>query len=236
MRHKHPEGHPARPGDLTIPGDAVSGKRYWASWMAPVLAAAAVAVIVTGLMIAGARTPLHLHHAALPTTPSTRTANPGSASPLPTGPSPSAVPSTPPSPHHPGPPVPGIPGRHGTGAPTPRVTAGSGPAATPGPTAPASSSTYPEEGYNKNGVPTFSDYQNASGPGPAIRFGQIIQVSCKIYDPAIPSASPGGYWYRIASPPWRNSYYAVANTFLNGDPPGGPYTHPYDPDVPNCPS
>ena len=83
-------------------------------------------------------------------------------------------------------------------------------------------------------MPTFGDYQNASGPGDAIAFGEDVQVPCKVYDPSIPSANPGGYWYRIASPPWDNAYYAVANTFLNGDPPGGPYARNYDPAVPDC--
>ncbi|MEW2255313.1 hypothetical protein [Streptomyces sp. NPDC047869] len=45
---------------------------------------------------------------------------------------------------------------------------------------------------------------------------------------------PGGYWYRIASPPWSDTYYAVANTFLNGDPPEGPYSHDVDEKVPDC--
>ena len=46
--------------------------------------------------------------------------------------------------------------------------------------------------------------------------------------------NPGGYWYRIESSPWGNRFYALANTFLNGDPWGGPYTHPTDLSVPDC--
>ena len=40
--------------------------------------------------------------------------------------------------------------------------------------------------------------------------------------------------YRIASSPWNNQYYAAANTFMNGDPWGGPYTHNTDFAVANC--
>ena len=61
-----------------------------------------------------------------------------------------------------------------------------------------------------------------------------MQVSCKVYDPTIASVNPDGYWYRIASNPWDNNYYAPANTFLNGDPPNGPYTHNTDFAVPDC--
>jgi hypothetical protein len=93
--------------------------------------------------------------------------------------------------------------------------------------------TYKEQEWH-TGANTFGDPNNASEMGPKIAPGQYVRVSCKLYDPSIPSASPGGYWYRIASPPWNNKYYAVANTFLNGDPWGGPYTHPTDLKVRNC--
>lgn len=62
-----------------------------------------------------------------------------------------------------------------------------------------------------------------------------MQVSCKVDAPTIPNASPDGYWYRIASSPWNNAYYAIANTFLNGDVLGHrPYTHNTDFGVPDC--
>jgi hypothetical protein len=93
--------------------------------------------------------------------------------------------------------------------------------------------TYPEEEYNKNGASTFR-FLNGSSPGQPLEFEEFVQVSCKIYNPTLQSARPDGYWYRISSFPWDNHYYAVANTFLNGDPPGGPYTHDTDFKVPNC--
>ena len=83
-------------------------------------------------------------------------------------------------------------------------------------------------------VNTFLNYHNASGTGTPIAAGQWIQVSCKVYDPYIASVNPDGYWYRIASSPWNNAYYSPANTFMNGDPYGGPYTHNTDFAVPNC--
>ena len=64
---------------------------------------------------------------------------------------------------------------------------------------------------------------------------QWVDVSCKVYAPQIQSANPDGYWYRIATAPWNNQYYAVANTFWNGDVPGQkPYTHFTDWAVRDC--
>jgi lysophospholipase L1-like esterase len=83
-------------------------------------------------------------------------------------------------------------------------------------------------------VHTFANYHNASGQGHDIATGQIVEVSCKVLDGTIKSVNPDGYWYRIASFPWSNGYYAPANTFMNGDPPAGPYTHNTDFAVPDC--
>jgi hypothetical protein len=103
------------------------------------------------------------------------------------------------------------------------------------PTGPVASGTYLEqEGHY--GASTFSDYGNASGPGLGISAGEYVDVACKVYDPSIPSVSPDGYWYLIASAPWNDDYYAAANTFMNGDPWNGPYSHNTDFSVPDCPS
>jgi hypothetical protein len=93
---------------------------------------------------------------------------------------------------------------------------------------------YAEQVVPELSARTFLDYHSASGEGPTIGAEQVVQVFCKVYDPTIPSVLPGGYWYRIASAPWRGRYYSPANSFLNGDPPGGPYTHSTDLSVPNC--
>lgn len=94
--------------------------------------------------------------------------------------------------------------------------------------------TWLEQETPNHPVNTFTDYHNASGMGPPIAAGQWVEVSCKVYDPTIASVNPDGYWYRIASSPWNNVYYSPANTFMNGDPYGGPYTHNTDFSVPNC--
>jgi hypothetical protein len=124
-----------------------------------------------------------------------------------------------PSPPPPGPPPPAASGPPVTISPSPIET----------PPAP----TYSEqEGHY--GVNTFTDPYNASGEGPRIAPAQVVQVACKVYAPQIQSANPDGYWYRIASSPWNNSYYSPANTFMNGDRWGGPYTHNTDFAVPDC--
>lgn len=91
------------------------------------------------------------------------------------------------------------------------------------------------EQQGSRGANTFRNPNNASGMGTKIQPYQWVDVSCKVYAPQIQSANPDGYWYRVASPPWNNEFYAVANTFWNGDIPGHtPYTHNTDWIVPNC--
>jgi surface antigen len=94
--------------------------------------------------------------------------------------------------------------------------------------------TFTETAVPESSVPTFEDHRSASGPGPSISANQAVEVFCKVYDAAVPSASPGGYWYKIASGPWSGHFYATANAFLNDDPPGGPYHHSTDLSVPDC--
>lgn len=99
---------------------------------------------------------------------------------------------------------------------------------------PSPAQTWSEQETPNHPVNTFTNYHNASGMGPPVAAGQWVQVSCKVYDPTIASVNPDGYWYRIAGAPWNNAYYSPANTFMNGDPYGGPYTHNTDFAVPNC--
>jgi hypothetical protein len=139
------------------------------------------------------------------------------------GPGPAPAPPTSPAPTSPGTPPPAVPT---VPSPTPVTPA-------PAPV-PASAPTWSEQETPNHPVNTFTSYHNASGMGPAIAAGQWVQVSCKVYDPTIGSVNPDGYWYRIASSPWGNAYYSPANTFMNGDPYGGPYTHNTDFNVPNC--
>jgi hypothetical protein len=107
-------------------------------------------------------------------------------------------------------------------------------------TAPRTTTTARRQGTHTEqqgtlGADTFLNPENASGKGTKIQPDGRVQVSCKVYAPQVESANPDGYWYRIASSPWDDNYYAVANTFWNGDVAGQPpYTHNTDFAVPDC--
>jgi len=105
------------------------------------------------------------------------------------------------------------------------------------PTAPSNGSvtrTYTEQEFNPGGASTFA-HLDGSGAGTPVAYGQYVRVSCKVYSTIVTSTKPDGYWYRLASLPWDNHYYAVANTFGNGDKLNHPpYTHNTDWRVPNC--
>lgn len=120
--------------------------------------------------------------------------------------------------------------------PTPSAPPSSGsPAAPTSPPPKPPSPTYYAEQQGSLGANTFKNPYNASGMGVKIQPYAVVQVSCKVYAPQIVSANPDGYWYRIHSSPWNDAYYAVANTFWNGDVPGRkPYTHNTDFNVRNC--
>jgi hypothetical protein len=122
-----------------------------------------------------------------------------------------------------------VPAPPGTSAGPPRPPTPLSPP--PGPTP---NPNHLEQETPNHPVNTFTNYHNASGMGPPIAAGQWVEVSCRVYDPTIASVNPDGYWYRIASAPWNNAYYSPANTFMNGDPYGGPYTHNTDFSVPVC--
>lgn len=114
-------------------------------------------------------------------------------------------------------------------------------AASPTTTTPASAAPYQPgqtrvETAGEFGVPTFTDPHSPAVTGTHIAPYQQVNVSCKVFAPTIPSVSPDGYWYRIASSPWDGNYYAPANIFLNGDTVGGPTLHNTDFAVPDCPS
>lgn len=92
-----------------------------------------------------------------------------------------------------------------------------------------------EQVSNRSGAPTFTDPARGAGSsGARIPTAAFVEVSCKVYAPIFPSTQPDGYWYRIASPPWNNSYYAVANVFTNGDLPGQMPPTNTDWSVPDC--
>jgi serine/threonine protein kinase len=109
------------------------------------------------------------------------------------------------------------------------------PAVTTTTTTPPKKTTVSEQA-GASGAATFTNYHNASGVGSRLAAAQWVEVTCKVLDTTIPSVDPDGYWYRIASSPWNNAYYAPANSFKNGDPWTGTITNPHNTDysVPNC--
>lgn len=82
---------------------------------------------------------------------------------------------------------------------------------------------------------TWTDYSNAGGnEGPTIPGQTTVQIACKVQGFKV--ADGNTTWYRIASTPWSNAYYASADAFYNdgatsGSLHGTPY---YDPNVPDC--
>lgn len=82
---------------------------------------------------------------------------------------------------------------------------------------------------------TWTDYTSAGGTqGPSIQPQVTVQVSCRRTGFQVSDGNT--WWYRIASSPWNNTYWASADAFYNngatsGSLSGTPF---YDPNVPNC--
>lgn len=84
-------------------------------------------------------------------------------------------------------------------------------------------------------VRTWADYQDAGGSeGPTLAAYQTVQVACKVEGFAV--ADGNVWWYRLASTPWENLYYASADAFYNnGQTSGSLQGTPFvDPNVPTC--
>jgi hypothetical protein len=105
----------------------------------------------------------------------------------------------------------------------------------PTPTHPPTQTTYPETAGPPSGSGTFTNYTNAGGTlGQRVAAYQTIQVSCKLTGFKV--ADGDTWWYRIASSPWNNAYFAPADNFYNngqtsGSLSGTPFV---DNNVPNC--
>jgi hypothetical protein len=68
---------------------------------------------------------------------------------------------------------------------------------------------------------TWTNPSNAGGnQGPSIQSFQTVAVSCRLQGFAV--ADGNTWWYRIASSPWGNGYYASADPFYNNGATGGP--------------
>lgn len=83
-------------------------------------------------------------------------------------------------------------------------------------------------------IPTFWDASTLTGRGPAVQPGQQVEVLCRVHVPNSPASTQPGWWYLINSSPWSAQYYTVANSYLNGDAPEGPYLTEVDTRVPVC--
>ena len=82
---------------------------------------------------------------------------------------------------------------------------------------------------------TWTNYSNAGGTeGPTISTGTSVQVGCVVQGFKVADGNTN--WYRIASSPWNNAYYASADAFYNnGATSGSLHGTPYvDPRVPSC--
>jgi hypothetical protein len=95
----------------------------------------------------------------------------------------------------------------------------------------ASGPTHDEVAGANAGVNTYSNPYTLAHAGTRIPFLTHVAVSCKVDAPTMPSVT---YWYLVQTAPW-NEYYAPADSFLNGDPPQGPYNHDLDTTVRDCP-
>jgi hypothetical protein len=82
---------------------------------------------------------------------------------------------------------------------------------------------------------TWTNYTNAGGTqGQSIASNATVQVSCKVTGFQV--ADGNTWWYRIASSPWNNAFYASADAFYNnGQTSGSLVGTPFvDSNVPTC--
>jgi hypothetical protein len=82
---------------------------------------------------------------------------------------------------------------------------------------------------------TWTNYTNAGGTqGSTIGTNQTVNVSCRLQGFAV--ADGDTWWYKIASSPWSNGYYASADAFYNNGQTSGSLlgTPFFDPNVPLC--
>ncbi len=93
--------------------------------------------------------------------------------------------------------------------------------------------TLRQEEAGSIGANTFADPRTLEGRGQPIPPHAVLEVRCRYYAPSIPSVTPDGFWYLIETEPW-NGFWSPANSYMNGDVPGGPTLHNTDLDVPVC--
>ena len=82
---------------------------------------------------------------------------------------------------------------------------------------------------------TWTNYTNAGGfQGATIPSFTTVQITCALT--GFPVQNGNTWWYKIASSPWNNAYYASADPFYNNGQTSGPLagTPRVDPAVPLC--
>lgn len=83
----------------------------------------------------------------------------------------------------------------------------------PTPTHPPTQTTYPETAGSTGGN-TFTNPANAGAPlGQRVGDYQTIRVSCRLT--GWKAQDGNTWWYRIASSPWNNAFYAPADNYYN---------------------
>lgn len=93
--------------------------------------------------------------------------------------------------------------------------------------------TLRQEEVGSIGANTYADPRTLEGRGEPIPAHAVLEVRCRYYAPSIPSVTPDGFWYLLETEPW-NGFWSPANSYMNGDVPGGPTLHNTDMDVPIC--
>jgi hypothetical protein len=116
-----------------------------------------------------------------------------------------------------------------TPTPTPK------PAVTPAPTTAPPPPPSPRAETTGGVTHTWTNYTNAGGTqGPSIASNQTVLVRCKLQGFRV--ADGNTWWYRIASAPWNDAYYASADAFYNNGATSGSLvgTPWVDTAVPDC--
>ena len=109
------------------------------------------------------------------------------------------------------------------------------PAAPPPPPVAPPPETWTETSGPPSGSGTFSNYTNAGGTiGTRIAPYQTVQVSCKVQGFKVADGDP--WWYRVASSPWNNQFYASSDNFYNNGQTSGSLNNGVvvDANVPDC--
>jgi murein DD-endopeptidase MepM/ murein hydrolase activator NlpD len=114
-------------------------------------------------------------------------------------------------------------------------TGGAAPTPTPSPSQPQQSQPQTWSETTGGVTHTWTNYTNAGGTqGPSIPSNATVQIACKVQGFRV--ADGNTWWYRLASSPWNNQFFASADAFYNnGQTSGSLHGTPFvDPAVRDC--